>query len=203
VGIAGFKEPTNARVQQIVDEDILELNAEVMQSREMMVGGMNPSTAPEVLNEVVLPSIVRKRYPELDEEEVDQVKQHVLGRAAVIQRAREFDGEGSNKFVEMARNSIDLNKLNVDLISQINICDEGYEILSKTISRDLLGTLKSVIHERDEKMTIDEARALWPRLQKMLKAGKKPDPKGDDPIERKLHQALITLQRLKADQGKG
>ncbi len=77
--IGGFKEPSTARVKNIVETDLNDLKAKILQDQEMLKA-MPGNIDPEVMNKVLIPKIIREVYPNLDEAEVEEVRQHVVDR---------------------------------------------------------------------------------------------------------------------------
>ena len=75
--IKGFKEPSTERVRNIVESDLNDLKAQILQD-QMMLKAMPGNIDPEVMNKVLIPKIIRKRYPNISEEEVEEVRQHVV-----------------------------------------------------------------------------------------------------------------------------
>ena len=50
-------------------------------------------------------------------------------------------------------------------------------------------------------MTIEEVHLLWPKANDFVKrTGRKPDMKSDDPLERRLAEAVLYLKKLKAEE---
>lgn len=89
VRIKGFKEPSTERSRQIIESDLNDLKAAILQNDTIMRAAMSPQEyAPEVINKVFIPKLIEERYPGLSTTEVEEVRQHlvvdtVMKRAAV------------------------------------------------------------------------------------------------------------------------
>jgi hypothetical protein len=75
--IRGFKEPSSKRVKDIIESDLNDLKATILQDRSMQKA-MPGNVDPEVINKVLIPKIIQKKYPDLDERELEELRQHVV-----------------------------------------------------------------------------------------------------------------------------
>lgn len=77
IKIRGFKLPTSQRAKDIIETDLNDLKARILQN-DQMLKAMPGNIEPEVINTVLIPKIIREVYPDLNEEEVEAVRQHVV-----------------------------------------------------------------------------------------------------------------------------
>ncbi|MEX2379678.1 MAG: ATP-dependent helicase, partial [Vicingaceae bacterium] len=77
IKIRGFKLPTSQRAKDIIDTDLNDLKAKILQDPQMLKA-MPGNIEPEVINTVLIPKIIREVYPDLVEEDVEAVRQHVV-----------------------------------------------------------------------------------------------------------------------------
>ena len=82
ISIGGFKAPSTQRVKAIVDADLNDLKANILQDNNMqraLSGGIDP----EVMNKVLIPNIIKTKYPQLTDTELEEVRQYVVLDAVV------------------------------------------------------------------------------------------------------------------------
>ena len=90
------------------------------------------------MNKVLIPKIIRKRYPEISEEEVEEVRQYVVTDSVI--KNSEIKEVGDKRFVLMAGKFVNIEELNIDLIDTINPFQRAFEILSKSVTKQVLTT---------------------------------------------------------------
>jgi superfamily II DNA or RNA helicase len=198
--IKGFKEPSTLRVQNIVDTDLNDLKAQILQDQTML-RAMPGNIDPEVINKVLIPKIIRERYPDLDEAEVEEVRQQVVVDSVI--KNGEIKDVGDKRFVLMAGKFVNINELNIDLIDQVNPFQKAFEILSKSVTKQVLKVIQDAIDTTRIEISGEEARILWPKINEFVKdhRGKRPDIRSNDPLERRMGEALLYIQRERREQG--
>src|SRR5690606_35605788 len=77
IKIRGLKEPSSKKVKDILESDLNDLKATILQD-DQMIKAIPGNVDPEVINKVMIPKIIRVKYPELTEDEVEEVRQHVV-----------------------------------------------------------------------------------------------------------------------------
>ncbi len=197
--IDGFKEPSTPQVREIVEGDLDDLKAQLLQDPSMLKA-MPGNVHPEVMNKILIPKIIRSRYPDINEAEVEEVRQHVVVDSVVKNsEIKEVDGK---KFVLMANRFININDLNLDLIDQVNPFQKAFEILSKSVTKQVLKVIQDTIDETRLTISEEESLMLWPKLVAFVKEhGQKPDVRAHDPLERRLAEARLFIQKRKRDLG--
>lgn len=197
--IDGFKEPSTDRTKQIVDDDLNDLKAAIMQDQQMLKA-MPGNVDPEVMNKVLIPKVIRTRYPDLTEEEVEEVRQYVVVDSVV--KNGEVREVGDKRFVMMAGKFVNIDELHIDLIDRVNPFQGAFEVLSKSVTKQVLALIQEVIDATRIEMTEDQALILWPKIQQFRREnGVEPAVRSDDPLERELGEALVWLkeERRKAN----
>ena len=116
-------------MKKIVEEDLNDLKAKILQDQQMLKA-MPGNIDPEVMNKVLIPKIIREVYPDLDEAEVEEVRQHVVVDSVI--KNGEIKEVGDKRFVLMAGKFVNINELHIDLIDSVNPFQKAFEILSKT-----------------------------------------------------------------------
>jgi hypothetical protein len=192
--IGGFKEPSTARVRNIVETDLDDLKAKILQDQEMLKA-MPGNIDPEVMNKVLIPRIIREVYTNLDEAEVEEVRQHVVTDSVI--KNGEIKEVGDRKFVLMAGKFVNINDLSIDLIDQVNPFQKAFEILSKSVTKQVLKVIQDAIDTTRVTITGEEAKLLWPKINAFVQehAGQRPDIRSHDPLERRMAEALLYMQR--------
>jgi hypothetical protein len=193
--VKGFREPPTQRVKEIVEEGFVDLKAELLNNTEVqrtLAGGLDPI----LINGILIPKVVREIYPDLGDEEVESVTDHIVARAALGQGNVEVrDGK---RFVKVADRMVDVDELNIELIYSINPFVASYEVVSKLLSESALRAIQTCIVASRIDVTDDEAVALWPEVVAFVRnQGKEPDRHSLDLHEQRLAEVLAYLRRMK------
>lgn len=195
VKVKGLKEPSTKRVKEIVENDLVDLTAQIMQDDTVRKVIANPEISPLMTNKVLIPKIISTRYPELSNAEIEEVRQHVVMNNAMKQ-AKIKEEEGGRKFVLLSNRFINVDDLDINLIDRINPFQEAYEILSKQLTAPTLRVIRDAIQEKRITMTPEEAHRLWGFIRNFIQDyGREPDINSADANEVLLAEALIVLKR--------
>jgi superfamily II DNA or RNA helicase len=195
IRIGGFKEPSTQRVKQILESDLNDLKAAILQD-DTMLRAMPGNADPEVINKYLIPKIIQEKYPELSKEELEEVRQHVLVDSVI--KNGEIKEVGDKRFVRMADRFINIDELHIDLIDQINPFQKAFEILSKSITKSLLKVISETIEAQKILMTDEEAVILYKKIKAFIeKQGREPKLNSNDPLERRMAEAIIYLKNKK------
>lgn len=195
VNVKGLKEPSTKRVKEIVENDLVDLTAQIMQDDTVRKVIANPEISPLMTNKVLIPKIISTRYPELSNAEIEEVRQHVVMNNAMKQ-AKIKEEEGGRKFVLLSNRFINVDDLDINLIDRINPFQEAYEILSKQLTAPTLRVIRDAIQEKRITMTPEEAHRLWSFIRNFIQEyGREPEINPDDANETLLAEALIVLKR--------
>ncbi|HNV29810.1 MAG TPA: DEAD/DEAH box helicase family protein [Cyclobacteriaceae bacterium] len=201
IKVRGFKTPSSKRVREIIESDLNDLKATILQD-DTMLKAMPGNVDPEVINKVLIPKIIQIKYPELSEEEIEEVRQHVVLDSVV--KYGELKEVGDKRFIRMAGQFVNIDDLHIDLIDRINPFQKAFEILSKSVTTKVLKVIQDVIEATRIQMTLEEAMLLWPKINDFVKTFKKePSLQSTDPLERRMAEAIIFLkdQKRKAQNG--
>ena len=88
----------------------------------------------------------------------------------------------------------------MDLIREVNPFRDAYEVLSKNVDAPLLKAIQDYVQADRIQMTEDEAAMLWPRINEFVRNNNRmPDKDSDDPLEKRMGEALIYIRRQKAE----
>ncbi|MGQ4006553.1 ATP-dependent helicase [Francisellaceae bacterium CB300] len=193
--IRGFKEPTSEKVKNIVEADLNDLKASILQD-DQMLKAMPSDIDPEIINKVLIPKIIRNKYPELEDNEVEELRQHVVVDSVI--KNGEIKEVGDKKFVRMAGKFVNIDDLHIDLIDKVNPFQKAFEILSKSVTTGVLKAIQETIDASKITMTDEEAILLWPKIQEFVTQYKR-EPSRDsiDINEIRMSQAIIYLKDKK------
>ena len=193
--IGGFKEPSTKRTKDIIESDLADLKAAILQDDKVIAASAG-KVDPEVVNKILIPKIIQRKYPDLTEVEVEEVRQQVVVDSAVS--AAEVSEQGGKKFVRLADKFINIDELSIDLIDQINPFQKAFEILSKSVTTDVLKLIQESIQTTRIQMDFDEAKLLWPKVKLFVhENGREPDLNASDFTEKRLAECLIYIKQEK------
>jgi hypothetical protein len=201
IKIRGFKTPSSKRVKDIIESDLYDLKAAILQD-DTMLRAIPGNVDPEVINKVLIPKIIQIKYPELTEAEIEEVRQYVVVDSVI--KAGEIKEVGDKRFIRMAGQFVNIDDLHIDLIDRINPFQKAFEILSKSVTTKVLKVIQDVIEATRIQMTLEEALLLWPKINSFVKTFKKePALQSTDPLERRMAETIIFLkeQKRKAQNG--
>ncbi len=82
IKVRGLKKPSTKRVKDILKADLNDLKATVLQDNAMKKA-MSGNIDPEVMNKVLIPQVIAKKYPDLSDEEKEEVRQYLVLESVV------------------------------------------------------------------------------------------------------------------------
>ncbi|MBS4035897.1 MAG: DEAD/DEAH box helicase family protein [Ignavibacterium sp.] len=195
IKIRGLKEPTSKRVRDILETDLDDLKAAILQDVTMQKA-MPGNVDPEVMNKVLIPKIIKVKYPELSETEVEEVRQHVVVDSVI--KMGEIKESEDKRFIRLADTFINIDDLHIDLIDKINPFQKAYEILSKSVTVKVLKIIQDTIEAGRIKMNFEEAKILWPKIKSFRQQyGREPNINSYDPLEKRMAECIIYLKAEK------
>jgi hypothetical protein len=211
IEIKGLAEPKSKEATRICQEDLNEVIAAFVQDKTAIERGLfDEELIPEELTQVRMGKIIKDKYPELDEEDQEAVRQHAIAALNLTQQAKKLAlGEGeSEQSVNTAlidgvrRFAMDVRELDIDLIDRINPFGEAYAILAKTMSEDSLKQVAAVIAAKRTNLTPEEAKELAVRAFRFKKErGRLPSLDSVDAWERRMAEGAAAFVRYK-DEGR-
>ncbi len=205
IQIKGLKEPSSKEAQRICQEDINEVVASFVQDKTTIEKGLFDEEAiPEEITQLRMGKIIRGKYPSLDEEDQESVRQHAIAAMNIAQQAKKvLDGDTGLKntaLIEGVRKfAMDVRELEIDLIDRINPFSEAYAIISKAMNEESLQQIASVITGK-KSMNPEEARDLAKRaVQFKRERGRLPSDASSDPWEVRMAEGVKYLARMKSE----
>ncbi|MES9844129.1 MAG: DEAD/DEAH box helicase [Candidatus Sedimenticola sp. 6PFRAG5] len=214
IEIKGLTEPKSDDAKRVCREDLNEVITAFVQDKTALERGLfDEELVPEELTQVRMGKIIKDKYPELDEEDQEAVRQHAIAALNLTQQAKEIATQGDDggeatantAFVDGVRKyAMDVRDLDIDLIDKINPFSEAYAILAKSMDENSLKQVKAVINSKKIKLTEDEARELAIRAVQFKKErGRLPEITSNDPWERRMAEGIAFLQRKVAEESDG
>jgi superfamily II DNA or RNA helicase len=198
IRIKGLREPSTLRVKNIIDSDLTELKAKMLQDSDM-IKSLAGIVDTDVINHVLIPKIIMTKYPDLDDNEVEEVREHLVSDMVI--RHSEKRLEGDKRFIKLTDKFINIEELSIDLIDSVNPFQQAFEVLSKSMTPKVLRTIQECIAAFKVNMTDDEAIYLWPKINEFVKITRRhPSLDALDPHERRLAEALVYLRQVKREQ---
>lgn len=195
IHIKGFKLPTSQRAKGIIESDLNDLKARILQN-DTMLKAMPGNIEPEVINTILIPKIIREIYPDLSDDDVEAVRQYVVVDSVI--KNSTIEEQGSKKFIRMAGSFVNIDDIHIDLIDTINPFQKAFEILSKSVTASVLKAIQDTIIVNKLDMTQEEAILLWDKIKEWVaKTGEQPNVQSFDPKEQRMAQALILLREEK------
>jgi len=212
IEIDGLVEPKSESAQRICSEDLNEVITAFVQDKTALERGLfDEETVPEELTQVRMGKIIKDKYPELDEEDQEAVRQHAVAALNLTQKAKEIITTeeniqaGNTALIDGVRKfAMDVRDLEIDLIDSINPFNEAYSILAKSMSEESLKQVAAVIASKKVSLTHEEARELAKRALKFKEErGRLPEITAADPWEKRMAEGIAFLQRKAAEEANG
>lgn len=199
IKVRGLKEPSSKRVKDIIESDLNDLKAAIL-SDDKIVRALPGNVDPEVINKIMIPKIIKIKYPELSAEEIEEVRQHVVVDSVI--KNGEIKQECDKRFVRMADKFINIDDLHIDLIDRVNPFQKAFEILSKSLTTKVFKVIQDTIEATRVQMSDDEAILLWPKIKDFVKTqSREPNTSSLDPLERRMADALVYLKAQRRQKG--
>lgn len=212
IEIKGLVQPKSNEAKRVCEEDLNEvITAFVQDGRTVEKGLFDTEAPPEELTVVKMGQIVKEKYPDLDEDDQEAIRQCAIAalnftqeakRAAEKAKTEAGDTESANTALidGVRRFAMDVKELDIDLIDRINPFGEAYAILAKTMSEASLKQVAAAIAAKRVNMTIEEARELAKRaLQFKRERGRPPSITSQDAWEKRMAEGVEFLRRKTAE----
>jgi hypothetical protein len=215
IEIKGLVVPKSPEAQRICREDLNEVVAALVQDKTSIERGLfDQELIPEEITQVRLGKIIKDKYPALEDEDQEAVRQHAIAAMAMAQKGKQLAVAEASSVYEVKANTalidgvrkfaMDVRELDIDLIDRINPFGEAYAIIAKAMDPENLRKIQDAISARRVSMTPDEARDLARRaLQFKQERGRLPSLTSTDAWEKRMAEGVAVLARLKAEATRG
>lgn len=214
VEIKGLVAPKSKEAKRICQQDLNEVITAFVQDKTTLERGLFDSElVPEELTQVKMGKIVGARFPELDADDQEAVRQHAIAALTLTQQAKvialsssdDLKVNGNTALIDGVRKfAMDVRDLDIDLIDRINPFGEAYSILAKSMSEESLKQVAAIISAKKVQLTPEEARDLARRAVKFKnERGRLPSITSPDPWEKKMAEGVAYLARMKQEAANG
>lgn len=211
IEIKGLAEPKSEEAARICHEDLNEVIAAFVQDKTTIERGLfDEELVPEELTQVRMGKIIKDKYPELNEEDQEAVRQHAIAALNLTQQAKQTvlgDGDrlpsANTALIDGVRKyALSVTELDIDLIDRINPFGEAYAILAKTMSEESLKQVAAAIAAKRTSLSPEEAKDLAVRAVKFKKErGRLPSISSTDAWEKRMAEGAAAFVRFK-DEGR-
>ncbi|MEE2943815.1 MAG: DEAD/DEAH box helicase [Pseudomonadota bacterium] len=209
IEIKGLAEPKSKEAERICQEDLNEVITAFVQDKPTIERGLfDQELVPEELTQVRMGKIIKDKFPELDDEDQEAVRQHAIAALNLTQKAKEIalgnddeEKSANTALIDGVRKfAMDVRELDIDLIDRINPFSEAYAILAKTMSEESLKQVAAVISAKKVQLSPEEARDLAKRALKFKQErGRLPSITSPDAWEKRMAEGVAYLARMKAE----
>ncbi len=226
IEINGLATPKSSEAERICREDLTELVTAFVQDKPTIERGLfDEELVHEELTQVRMGKIVKEKFPNLDDQDQEAVRQHEIAALNLVQQGKKAVAEAAGTYTtssgadsfgdgEAAKNTalidgvrqfaLSVTELDMDLIDRINPFGEAYAILAKTMSEERLKQVAEVIAAKRISLTVEEARELAKRaLRFKQEKGRLPSLTATDPWEKRMAEGIAFLQRKVKEENDG
>lgn len=211
IEIKGLATPKSEEATRVCQEDLNEVIAAFVQDKTTIERGLfDEELVPEELTQVRMGKIIKDKYPHLDDEDQEAIRQHAVAALNLTQKAKEvasgsslLEEKANTAFVDGVRKfAMDVRELDIDLIDRVNPFGEAYSILAKTMSEDSLKQVAAAIAAKRTALTPEEAKELAVRAVRFKKErGRLPSISSADAWEKRMAEGAAAFVRFK-DEGR-
>jgi hypothetical protein len=197
-----------------------ELITAFVQEKSTLERGMfDQELVPEELTQVRMGKIIQERFPNLDDEDREAVRQHAIAALNLVQQSKKvLDEEGpsdsggagseapaNTALIDGVRKfAMDMRELDIDLIDRINPFSEADAVLAKSMNEERLKQVAAVIAAKRATLSIEEARDLAKRALVFKKEkGRLPAITATDPWEKRMAEGIAFMQRKAREEKNG
>lgn len=207
IEIKGLSEPHSEHAKRICQEDLNEVIASFVQDKVSLERGLfDEDLVPEELTHLRLGKIIREKYPELDPNDSEAVRQRAVAALNLTQQAKAqlnapAEPRSNTSLIDGVRKFVtDVRELDIDLIDRINPFEEAYSILSKAMTESSLKQVEAAIASRRIILSPEEAKELAVRAyQFKQERGRLPSLTAQDPWEQKIAVGADAFMRYKQE----
>ncbi len=209
IEIKGLVLPKSKEAERICQEDLNEVITAFVQDKPVIERGLfDEELVPEELTVVRMGKIIKDRYPELEEGDVEAVRQRAVAAMNLTQQAKkivlddeEQEPSANTALIDGVRKfAMDVRDLDIDLIDSINPFGEAYNILAKSMNEESLKQVASVISAKRSPITPEDAITWAKRASRFKKDnGRAPSMTAADPYEKLMAEGATAFMRFRKE----
>lgn len=207
--IKGLAEPKSKEANRICREDLNELVTAFVQDKPSLEKGLfaGEELVPEELTQVRMGKIIQQKFPNLDDEDREAVRQHAIAALNIVQQAKKSGNIGMSAISEntslidgVRKFALDMRELEIDLIDHINPFSEAYAILAKAMTEDRLKLVAEAIAAKRTNLSPEEAKDLAIRAFRFKKErGRLPSITAMDQWEKRMAEGAAAFVKYKSE----
>lgn len=198
--IKGLKEPSTQRARDIINNDLDDLKAAILQDTKVQEAIATKADA-DIINKVLVPKVIMEQNPDLSDEEIEEIRQYAIADMALKQAKAQTTTSSSGddkKFLRMADKFINVDDLDINLIESVNPFQRAYEVISNNIDSKTLRLIQQTIDAKKADFSESELAVLYPQIKKFIVENKRyPNKNADDELESEYAYALAKIRDLK------
>ncbi|MDX2022279.1 MAG: DEAD/DEAH box helicase family protein [Deltaproteobacteria bacterium] len=209
IEIKGLAEPKSKEAVRICQEDLNEVIATFIQDKTNVERGLfDEELVPEELTQVRMGKIIKDKYPELDAEDQESVRQHAIAALTLTQQAKgpvtaghSNEPSPNTAIIDGVRRfAMNVRELDIDLIDRINPFGPAYAIMSKAMNEESLKQVALAISGKRANLSPDEAKELAVRaVQFKRERGRVPALDAADAWERRMAEGAAAFMRYRKE----
>ncbi|TDM06106.1 MAG: DEAD/DEAH box helicase [Ideonella sp. MAG2] len=212
IEIKGLAEPKSKEATRICQEDLNEVIAAFVQDKTSVERGLfDEELVPEELTQVRMGKIIKDKYPELDAEDQEAVRQHAVAALNLTQQAKQLLTVGEAPDAPLGspntalldgvrRFAMDVKELDIDLIDRINPFGEAYAILAKSMSEDSLKQVAAAISAKRTTISPEDAFVIAKRAAEFKRQrGRAPAITASEAWEKHLAEGAAAFMRYRKE----
>lgn len=207
--IKGLAEPKSKEAERICREDLNELVTAFVQDKPSLEKGLfaGEELVPEELTQVRMGKIIQQKFPNLDDEDREAVRQHAIAALNIVQQAKQAGNadvsavSANTSLIDGVRKfALDMRELEIDLIDHINPFSEAYAILAKAMTEDRLKLVAEAIAAKRTSLSPEDAKDLAIRAFRFKKErGRLPSITAHDQWEKRMAEGAAAFVRYKSE----
>lgn len=213
IEIKGLVEPKSKEAERICQEDLNEVITAFVQDKPTLERGLfdgheaGGELVPEELTVMRMGKIIKDRYPELEEDDVEAVRQRAVAAMNLTQQAKktllddeEKEPSSNTALIDGVRKFVNVRDLDIDLIDSINPFGEAYNILSKSMNQENLRQVQAVIAAKRSPITPEDAIKWAKRASRFKKEnGRAPSMTAANPYEKLMAEGATAFMRFRKE----
>lgn len=213
IEIKGLVEPKSKEAERICQEDLNEVITAFVQDKPTLERGLfdgqeaGGELVPEELTVMRMGKIIKDRYPELEENDIEAVRQRAVAAMNLTQQAKktllddkERERSSNTALIDGVRKFVNVRDLDIDLIDSINPFGEAYNILSKSMNQENLRQVQAVIAAKRSPITPEDAITWAKRASRFKKEnGRAPSMTAANPYEKLMAEGATAFMRFRKE----
>lgn len=189
--ITGLKDPSTPKVKDIVEKDLADLRAAILSDNDIQKA--MTLTDVKVVNDILIPKVIQTKYPELRNDEINEVADYVIVDMGLKSGTFEKTKDGA-EFLKFGNKLVMVDELSIDLIRQVCPFQEAYKVMSKNLDVPTLKIIQREIDKIKYNFTNDELFYIYPLIKRFMSEKRRlPLKDSADEYERRLAFAIVKI----------